>query len=263
MTAPLIKWAGGKAWLVSEIAPRIEAVLRGRYIEPFTGGAAVALAVSHPKVLNDRLEILIDMYRAVRDTPTVVARLLSKLIRSGIDKEAYLRVRRDRPRSPAQRAAWLLYVNRLGFNGLYRENRSGEFNVPYGSPGQDPFDVVFERLPAVSAALRGATLTAEDFRAVIAAARAGDVVYADPPYDGTFTAYTAAQFTAEDQRDLALALRAASERGVTVFATNADTGLVRALYGEWARIEPTREPRVISSKPDDRTPAPCVLIQAP
>lgn len=266
MASPLLKWAGGKSWLVPTLAPEIAAVLAdtgGRYIEPFAGGAAVGLHLEPQRlVLNDALPILMDLYRIVRDAPNAVEWALQQFIDAGTDKETYMAVRARVPTSRAQRAAWMLYVNRLGFNGLYRENKSGRFNVPYGRPGEDPFGVVFERLPAVSAALAGADLRCGDFRKVIASAGQGDVIYADPPYDGVFDSYTAARFDASDQQDLASALAGAAARGARVYATNSDTGLVRSLYQEWAQIAPTREPRAISSAPDDRGPAPCVLLRA-
>lgn len=276
---PLIKWAGGKASLVSTLVPAIEAHLhetQGRYFEPFLGGGAVAWALGRSgMVLNDALEPLIEMYCAVRDDPAQVAWALSALAVAGVDEANYYRVRDLRPDTPVLRAARFLFLNRTGFNGLFRTNKSGEFNVPYGrdkyresaiqSRSRDAITSLFPhkgKFEALSDLLRTCVITCDDFEAVIAQARAGDLVYADPPYDGTYNAYTAAKFSDEDQERLAAALYRAAQRGVAVVTSNADTERVRYLYHEWAQLDVIGERRSINADKRGRGRVPCLLIAA-
>lgn len=272
---PVLKWAGGKAWAIPYVARGLWEALargRGRYREPFVGGAAMAahLGVSG-MVLTDVNDGLVKLYRVIRDSPGFLTWALSGLCVAGVDEAAYYRVRDEFPAdNEIARAARFVYLNRLDFNGLYRENRQGKFNVPYGGAmyrpsvvhrvARDDLGSLFpnaERFHALSRALAGSTLEACDFRYAIDAAGPGDVLYCDPPYDGAFDAYTAKGFGEREQADLARLLRMARDRGVTFVAHNADTPLVRSLYG-WAEVYPIREGRSISA--GARTPKECLII---
>jgi DNA adenine methylase len=259
---PPIKWVGGKRWLVPKIVPAIYqriATTRGRYIEPFLGGGAVALALGLPgMILGDTCMPLVATYATIRRTPEAVAWALQTLVERGTDRESYLAVRASRPTSVVFSAARFIYLNRFGFNGLYRENSQGKFNVPYGGnpsapvPGRD-------ELIAVAEALRGADLRVADFRTTIAHAQSGDVLYVDSPYFETYSNYTAGGFTDEDHAALAVALRAAHARGALFIASNSDHERVRELY-DWATIVPVTERHTVGAVGERRGDKPAVLI---
>lgn len=260
--APLFKWAGGKRWLVPICGPAIHAYLArsgGRYIEPFMGGAALALWLGEAgALLGDIERPLVDAYRAVADDPTAVARELARFARAGTDRDAYEKTRACQPRSAARRAARLLYLNRLAFNGLYRVNQAGRFNVPFGRYPKPSFPTL-QQLEQTAVALAPARLHVGDFEALVAGAGEGDVVFGDPPYPGGFHAYSGTAFDLADHQRLARALQAAARRGAAVVATNADTDDLRAWYA-WAQIVPTVEARAISCKGAARQPARCLLV---
>lgn len=281
---PILKWAGGKKWMIDLVGNGVWGRLqrtRGRYIEPFLGGGALALwlGLSHDQpamVLGDKVEPLIEFYREVARNPGKLAWVLSAIAIKGVDEENYYQVRdsfNKKRLSSVQRAARFLYLNRLGYNGLYRENRKGHYNVPYGDAAyrksvvgrksRDAIDALFPnkgKLEKVSRALRLTELIAGDFEEVVDWADDGDVVYADPPYDGTFDTYSAGGFGQDGQVRLAEALIEAYERGATIIANNADTPLVRELYSPWAEIMPTKEKRSISCDGQTRVRKQCLLI---
>lgn len=267
----IIKWAGGKRWVMPHIVPGIYRRLArtgGRYVEPFLGGAAVALELGQPKmVLGDLCEPLIAMYRAVQRDPAAVAWALSALATKGVDEATYYEVRDSRPVAPVLAAARFIYLNKLCFNGLYRENKSGGFNVPYGDAGtgdksREEIAAIFpseDRLVAASEAFRGVKLVPADFRAVLGLAREGDLVFCDPPYADTFSAYTSAGFSAGDQADLSEHLCKLAGAGAHIVSTNNDTPLIRDLY-KWATVLPTAELRAINSDGDGRGRSGCLII---
>ena len=273
---PILKWAGGKAWLVPKLGPYVQQALTetgGRYIEPFLGGGAMALALAPEKaILSDVVGPLIEFYKVLRENPGELAWELSALGILGVDKDNFLRVREMRPERPVQRAARFLFLNRLCFNGLYRENSKGEFNVPYGQvvhrksiigrSARDAMDSLFpnkEKMHKVADALKGAELYAGDFESGVVTADRGDVVFADPPYDDTFNGYSKTGFSLRDQERLSEELYLAHYRGARVYACNADTENVRRWYN-WATILPVKEQRRIAASKDSRGRASCVLI---
>jgi DNA adenine methylase len=165
-------------------------------------------------------------------------------------------------RSPAtELAARLIFLNRLCFNGLYRTNSSGNFNVPYGDYPAPTFPSA-THLREVSEALKGATLLAGDFETTLSWCGPSDIVFADPPYHSPgngFRKYHKLSFSEADQERLALALRAVHERGAIVFATNADHPFVRKLYS-WAHAISTSERRAINCVGGGRSGVRCLLI---
>lgn len=260
---PPLKWVGSKRWLVPLLAPAIYARLattNGRYIEPFLGGGAVALDLGLPDmVLGDNCGPLITMYQAICKNPSAVAWALKTLVDRGTDKENYYRVRADETRSAILAAARFIYLNKFGFNGLYRENSKGKFNVPHGGDRSGASIPDVATLTAVACALRGADIRVADFRDTIAAAQAGDVVYADSPYYDTFNKYTADGFADDAHNALAVALKAARDRGATVVASNSDHDYVRDLY-KWATITPVHERHAVGATGARRGLRPAVLI---
>ncbi len=257
--APFLKWAGGKRQLL----PRILALAPSRidtYYEPFLGGGAVFFALAarglfRRAVLGDANRELIACYEAIRDdVDGVIATLRSPRYRNR--RELYYRVRAQDSRalSKTERAARVIYLNRCGFNGLYRVNSKGQFNVPFGRYTR-PKICDEPRLHAAARALAGVTLVCGDFESVVRGARPGDFVYLDPPYvpvsrTASFTAYAGAFGTAEQER-LATAMRALTRRGVAALLSNSDCGATRTLY-EGLDIESVRVRRSINSVPTAR-----------
>lgn len=242
---PLLKWAGGKARLAQMICEAFDGPSERTYVEPFLGSAAVFLyrrAQGHlrgPVVLGDANPKLVAFHVAVRDHVDDVLVELGAL--PGEDwRERFYAVRdafNAGPFEGPRHGARLLWLNRAGFNGLYRENRQGRFNVPRGS-----YKVL--RLPdearirEVSAALQGADILAGSFEDVMRRAGRGDQVYCDPPYvplnkSADFTAYCQGGFDMRAQRELALEATRAAFRGATVVISNHDLPVVRQqLYPE-------------------------------
>ena len=260
---PPLKWVGSKRWLVPMLAPCIYerlAVTRGHYIEPFLGGGAIALDLGLPNmILGDTCKPLISMYQSIRKSPAAVAWALKALVDKGTDKESYLRVRASESSSPVVAAARFLYLNRFGFNGLYRENSKGKFNVPHGGDRSNASVPDAAILEAVAQALKGADLRVADFRDTIRAAEAGDVIYADSPYYETFSNYTAGGFTEDDHFALATVLIEAHNRGAVVIASNSDHERVRELYS-WAFVTPVHERHVVGATGARRGLRDAVLI---
>jgi DNA adenine methylase len=241
---------GGKGQLLEQFRPLLPRGV-GRYFEPFVGGASLFFALRPRRaVLSDANRELVDCYRAVRnDAEGVIAALRGHRY----DAAHYYAVRELDPSalSLASRAARTIFLNKTGYNGLYRVNRSGKFNVPMGryrSPSFcDP-----ENLRACSLALRGVSLAVRDFEDAVRAAEPGDFVYFDPPYvplssTSDFTSYVPGGFGPVEQRRLAGVFEDLAGRGVRVMLSNSDTPAVRELYRGF-RIEIVLAGRSINSK---------------
>ena len=246
--APVLKWAGGKTRLLPEILPRLPPRL-GRYHEPFFGGGALFFRLQpRDASLSDANEELITVYRSVRDD---VERLIVELGRHRYEREYYYGMRALDPAdlSDIERAARTIYLNRTCFNGLYRVNRRGQFNVPMGSYA-NPVICQADRLRAVSELLRHVDVRQGDYASCAEEAREGDFVYFDPPYQpisktASFTSYTANDFGEADQAALADTFRGLTDRGVRCLLSNSDTPLIRELY-EGFQVEAVLAPRAIS-----------------
>lgn len=264
---PLLKWAGGKRQLLDQIRRRLPDSIE-TYFEPFVGGGAVFFALRREgrfkkAVLSDQNQELIDTYRAVRDDVASVIRALRTLPHS---EEDYYRIRASRPRVPARRAARMIYLNRTGYNGLYRVNRSGQFNVPFGRYVR-PNICDEERLVEVSHSLKGVGLEVADFGSVISSSRPGDAVYFDPPYvpisaTARFAEYHKSVFGDEEHRRLADCYRELSQRGVAAVLSNSDTPRTRELYGAFAH-EFVSARRNINSEGAGRGPTSEILVYGP
>lgn len=257
--APIVKWVGGKTKLLPELTARMPAHF-GRYFEPFAGGAALFFRVAPTRaVLADSNADLIGLYAAIRKDPAAVIRRLEHH-RAAHDQQHYYdtRARWNDPAaswSAADRAATFIYLNKTCFNGLWRVNRAGDFNVPIGRY-TDPPICVPESLRAAGAALTRASLRCADYRTAVADAARGDFLYFDPPYDpvtptASFTSYTAGAFGPEDQRALAETARALVARGCRVMLSNSDTPFVRSLYKGF-RIDRVKCARAINSNASRR-----------
>lgn len=223
MPRPFLKWAGGKQWLAERLAATLPLTPTSRYFEPFLGGGAVFFTSSPAQAtLADSNEELIAAYRGVRDDVEGVIKLLSTF---PYERSFFKGLRSWDPTTDAERAARLIYLNKTAFNGLYRVNRDGEFNVPFGR-FVNPGICQPERLRMASTALRAAILLCEDFERSVEGAKAGDVVYFDPPYitshtNNGFLKYNSHLFCWEDQLRLARLAVDLAKQGVVIIVSNA------------------------------------------
>lgn len=237
---PILKWVGGKTQLLEQLEPLMPKTFH-RYFEPFVGGAAVFfnLRARRPEMaafLSDVNAELVNCYTAVRDDVGSVIRELGKHVYAS---DHYYEVRAWKPAElrPAERAARTIYLNKTGYNGLYRVNRAGQFNVPFGRFTKPQF-CDEDNLNACARALRGVSIEHGDFSNVLKTAKKGDFVYFDPPYvplspTSDFTAYIPGGFGEGEQRKLAKTFAKLAARGVNVMLSNSDTPLVRELYADF------------------------------
>jgi len=242
MSEPLLKWPGGKRKLSPLIDRLFQGSCRAVYHEPFLGSGAVFLARAaqghvHTARLSDVNLRLVSFHCLVRDAPDSLLESLEAMP-SETTSEDYLATREVFNATPPdsqdpRQAARLLWLNKACFNGLYRENRAGAFNVSWGKRSVTPLPTE-AHVRAVSALLQRAEICPWDFRAAMALAGAGDQVYADPPYVPSsqigFTKYAAEGFVEADHRALASASVAAAERGATVLVSQHDTALTQIWY---------------------------------
>jgi DNA adenine methylase len=231
---PFLKWPGGKRWLVPRLLRIIGDVDINRYFEPFAGGAALFFALQ-PRcaVLSDINADLINTYKQIQRHALEVTRRLMQL---SVDRETYYCIRAQEPKAGMDRAVRFLYLNRTAFGGIYRVNRQGRFNVPFGGGQRSPA-VLWERdlLRPAARALRRSELRSDDFQVVLQEAGEGDLVYCDPTYtvshaDNGFVRYNETNFRWEDQKRLAEVCRELQARGATVLVSNASHCSVRAVF---------------------------------
>lgn len=232
-TVPFLKWPGGKRWLTHRIIDRIPRI-EGNYIEPFLGGGAFFFALNPTCAkLSDINAELIETYKVMRDKPEL---LREKMLchQKYHNKEYYYKIRSMKPRTDINRASRFIYLNRTCFNGMYRVNKKGEFNVPKGTKDNFTYDIdVFEEYSTI---LKNAELLTTDFEIAIESAKKGDLIFADPPYamnsGSQFIKYNDKLFTWEDQKRLFDSLKKASQRGAHVILTNAFCEELKTMYEE-------------------------------
>jgi DNA adenine methylase len=236
--SPIVRWAGSKSKLISQIAPLVPKKFSS-YIEPFFGSGALFFHLAPQRAhLGDLCHELVETYAAVRDNYKLVSAYLEPL---RLNKKTYYQMRSSTPRGRYQAAARFLYLNRGCWNGLYRVNTMGQFNVPYGSPKSK---IVFypETLRACSDLLgrSGVKLQVRDFESTLKHAKSGDFVFLDPPYVtkhnmNGFAEWNERIFSWRDQERLAALAVDLADSGVEVLVTNADHKDVRALYPGFER----------------------------
>ncbi|MBN1546265.1 MAG: Dam family site-specific DNA-(adenine-N6)-methyltransferase [Syntrophaceae bacterium] len=251
---PFLKWAGGKRWFVYNHSNRFPEKYN-RYIEPFLGSGAVFFHLNPDNaLLGDSNPELIFTYQAIKDNWELVYRYLREHHQKH-SREYYYKIRSFQPNSIYTRAARFIYLNRTCWNGLYRVNRQGVFNVPIGTKSS----VIFEddQFDQISAVLQGALLVASDFEQLIDVARDDDFIFVDPPYTvrhnhNAFIKYNETLFSWSDQIRLFQALSRARDRGAIIVGTNAYHSSVRDLYeGEFSIMCVSRN-SPISSKASTR-----------
>ncbi len=251
---PFLKWAGGKRWLVAQHLSIFPSSYN-RYIEPFLGSGAVFFNLC-PKssILSDINNDLIDTYRAIQIDWKKVFSTLKKHHKNHC-KEYYYKVRSIKPKTIYDRAARFIYLNRTCWNGLYRVNLKGEFNVPIGTKT----DVIMKTddFAKVSELLKNVKLKNLDFEHVVNEAKAGDLLFIDPPYTvrhyhNGFIKYNEKLFSWNDQERLSECLKRAKKRGASIVLTNASHSSIKKLYEDSFILETVKRSSIIAANPSNR-----------
>lgn len=262
MIEPFLKWPGGKRWLTSRHLGMFPKTYE-KYIEPFLGGAAVFFALSPDDAyLSDANAELINAYNRIKRDRLKVERSLARYQKKH-DSEFYYEIRDKRPTDPVARAVRFLYLNRTCFNGIYRVNKEGHFNVPIGTKDAVSFEDGY--LETVERVLKNARIKTRDFEIAIGNANKDDFVFIDPPYtvmhnNNGFVKYNAQLFSWKDQARLATAIKAAGKRGALIMMSNADHESVRALYDGFGTHHSLIRASILAGDPGYRRSATELLV---
>ncbi len=271
---PFLKWAGGKTQIIDQIWNNLPESFSD-YYEPFLGGASVFYLIFNNQarlctdkekgkrkyVLSDLNQELIETYLAVRNELDLLLPELMSLQKM-VNKKDYYRIREQIPSDRIKRAARFIYLNKTCYNGLYRVNKEGHFNVPWNGVKSTR---IFNKshLHEVSEALKHTELVACDFATVLARPKRGDLIYADPPYHSEgFRDYTSAGFHEQDHAKLAQSLTKIAKKGCYVLHSNSSTELIENLYSNstYHRII-IKSRRMINRDGKGRKPVPELLIR--
>lgn len=230
-TKPFLRWAGGKKWLLKELDTFVDMKNYNSYHEPFIGGGAVYFHLS-PQIakISDSNKELIDTYKVIKNNPQEVINHIKTFERS---KEFYYSIRNKKYSTESEEAARFIYLNQMSFNGLYRVNQKGEYNVPYGYRDKYQFD--YDNLLRVSSLLKNTQITHQDFKESIANINSNDLVFLDPPYTVThnsngFIHYNKKLFSLTDQYNLSDAIRTIKSVGAYYILTNAAHQTIREIF---------------------------------
>lgn len=236
-----VKWAGGKRQLLDQFKPFFPQKIK-RYIEPFVGGGAVlfyVLKTHKPKevIISDINPELINAYKVIKNDVENLIKELKKL-KKVHNKENYYKIRAEDPKllSPLTRASRFIYLNKTCFNGLYRVNSKGEFNVPIGSY-KNPKICPEKELREINKLLQNVKIKLASFEKCVKWAKKGDFVYFDPPYyplkkGKSFTSYTKGDFLEKEQKQLRKTFEKLDKKGCKVMLSNSDTDFIKELYKE-------------------------------
>jgi DNA adenine methylase len=234
LVKPFLRWAGGKTRLLPTILPFVPDSFN-RYHEPFLGSGALFFAIRDRAAhayLSDLNSELVNLWQVMKENPLPFLKLLESFApRQG--EEAYYEIRQQRPRASIQRAARFFYLNQTSWNGLWRENKFGVYNVPWGARAFRGIERPFAL--AVSSALHRTTIERQDFRDALAKAKKGDFVYLDPPYlpvsdTSKFSGYNGQRFRLADLEVLAAECAKLTKKGVYWVMSNRDSEAVRSLF---------------------------------
>lgn len=235
---PPLKWAGGKRWFAARHLDLLPDSY-DTYVEPFMGSGALFFSLKPDQaIISDINGELINLYEVIRDTPEALTAKLAEHQRCHCT-DYYYEVRRARPRTALNRAARTLYLNRTCWNGLYRVNLQGEFNVPKGT--KDSVVLATDNFDHLAKLLKKATIICQDFEHTLDAAKQGDFAFVDPPYtvahnNNGFVKYNQNLFSWDDQIRLVDAVTRAANRGVKVLVTNAAHKSVISLYKGFEQV---------------------------
>jgi DNA adenine methylase len=251
---PFIRWAGGKQNLVKELSENLPKSFTGHYFEPFLGAGSLFFYNSFKKnTLADINPILVSTYNLIKDSPLEVSLRLEKH-RKKISEEYYYKIRekfnRDIKKETFDQAANFIFLNHTSYNGIFRVNQKGEYNVPFGK--MKAAIPNFEHLLRVSEKLKNSLITCCSYEKLLENVRSNDFIYLDPPYpplNGTsfFQHYTADKFPVEEQINVSKKAHILSRNGILVMISNAETPLILDLYKEW-HIKKVKTFRYINTK---------------
>ena len=272
MLKPLVKWAGGKRQLLLELVKRLPKKWE-TYYEPFVGGGALLIELYKRRmlksaVISDLNEELINLYKVVKNYPHELIEMLSSTEFKN-EKDTYLKLRErfneiiGNPEYSIERAVLFLYLNKHCYNGLWRVNKAGKFNVPFGrykNPSMPSQELILE----FSNMLRNVEILNVDFEEAVSSAHRGDFVYFDPPYQPVsetayFTDYTSGGFDYSEQKRLAKVCKKLTKKGVYVMISNSNTDEIKDLYDNF-HISIVNANRFINSRADKRKGATEVII---
>lgn len=237
---PFLRWAGGKTHLIDKLIQFVPKDFKEKvYREPFLGGGAMFFALRPSKaILSDLNPHLINCYKMVRDHPKLVYLYISQYANQH-SLAFYYRIRDEYNKSKfsIKQAARFIYLNKTSFNGIFRVNKRGEFNVPYGKKDK-PALPTLDQLESISCILKNAMLTTSSYEEILKDAKKDEFIYLDPPYpplNGTayFTHYTKERFGEDDQLKLFKTANKLIKRNCLVMISNADTLDIRNLYKNW------------------------------
>lgn len=240
---PFIRWAGGKSWLIPTIIKLIKNIDIHNYHEPFLGGASIFFALDIPKAayLSDINEDLINAYIQIKDNPDEVFEILSQYTNT---EENYYKIRSLNLNTNEEKAARFIFLNQTSYNGLYRVNKNGGYNVPYGFRTNWHYDP--NRIIQASVKLKNAQLSCGDFEINKKKIKSNDLVFLDPPYtvshnNNGFIEYNKNLFSIEDQQRLSNFIDYIKRHGAYYILTNAAHDTIRNIFEKGDRlIELTR-----------------------
>ena len=232
---PFLRWAGGKTWFIEHLETLIAGKSFSNYYEPFLGGGSIFFSLSVTgavATLSDANKELIDTYIAIRDN---VEEVIQHFPSYENTSDFYYSLRAKEPTDPFERAARFIYLNHTSYNGLYRVNRKGKYNVPFGNRKSDALDI--EEIKKASNALRGVELISGDFENRSDLIQKDTLVFLDPPYtvshnDNGFIQYNQSIFSIEDQQRLAKYIQFIMERGAYFILTNAAHDSIREIFAK-------------------------------
>ena len=247
---PFLRWAGGKRWLLKEINQFMPKQGFNRYHEPFIGGGAVYfhLQPKNQAFISDLNEELINTYSFIKED---VEAVISELKKFKNTKDEYYKVRSAKYKKEVKKAARFIYLNQMSFNGIYRVNLKGEYNVPYGY--REKYQFEYKNIRKVSQALKETIIKAEDFQSLTKNVQKGDLVFLDPPYtvthnDNGFIHYNQKIFSIEDQYRLANTIEEIKEIGAFYILTNAAHKKVREIFNNKDKTFELKRASIIGGK---------------
>jgi DNA adenine methylase len=256
--SPFLKWVGGKGQLLKDFVQLFPDKFNN-FIEPFVGGGAVFFYLYSNGLLNEKKAVLIDSnselinaYKTIKDE--IKLKVIIKALLNGKylnNEKTFYEIRKEEPTNDANRAARIIYLNKTCFNGLYRVNSRGKFNVPFGRYN-NPLICDLENLKAVNKSLENTELINGDFTDTLKCVAKNDFVYFDPPYQpinktSSFTGYTKNSFNEKDQERLSAVFKKLDKLGCKIMLSNSDVNFIRDLYKGY-RIEVVKAKRMINCK---------------
>lgn len=235
---PFLRWAGGKTWFIDHLEALLDGQHFANYYEPFLGGGSIFFSLSvtdDAATLSDANTELIDTYISIRDNVEEVIQYFATYENTS---DFYYKLREKEPTDPFERAARFIYLNHTSYNGLYRVNRKGKYNVPFGKRKSDTIDI--EEIRKASRALVGANLLSGDFENRGDVIHEGTLVFLDPPYtvshnDNGFVQYNQSIFSIEDQARLARYIQFIMDRGAYFILMNAAHNAIREIFADCGR----------------------------